>query len=97
MTDFLKDCYFNGFCEGRTNFVPTPRYAKKLPAMRHSAESIFVVKYLREFDSICKTCFAHESEGPGVQFNEKTEGRKSRETVPLRQKAVQYTQKMPFF
>jgi hypothetical protein len=39
MTDFLKDCYFNGFCKGRTNFVPTPRYAKKLLAMRQSAES----------------------------------------------------------
>jgi hypothetical protein len=39
MTDFLKDCYFNGFCKGRKNFVPTPRYMKKLPAMLHSAES----------------------------------------------------------
>jgi hypothetical protein len=39
MTDFLKDCYLNGFCKGRKNFVPTPRYAKKLRAMLHSAES----------------------------------------------------------
>jgi hypothetical protein len=39
MTDFLKDYYFNGFFKGRKNFVLTPRYAKKLPAMRHSAES----------------------------------------------------------
>jgi hypothetical protein len=39
MTDFLKDFYFNGFCKGRKNFVPTPRYAKKLRAMQHSAES----------------------------------------------------------
>jgi hypothetical protein len=49
-TDFLKDCYFNGFCKGRKNFVPTPRYAKKLRAMLHSAESIFAFKkkfYLR--------------------------------------------------
>jgi hypothetical protein len=38
MTNFLKDCYFNCFCKGRNNFVPTPRYAKKLRAMRHSAE-----------------------------------------------------------
>jgi hypothetical protein len=38
MTDFLIDCYFNGFCKGRTKFVSTPRYAKKLRAMRHSAE-----------------------------------------------------------
>jgi hypothetical protein len=39
MTDLLKDCYFNGFCKGRKNFVPTPHYAKKLRAMRQSAES----------------------------------------------------------
>jgi hypothetical protein len=120
MTDFLKDCYFNGFCKGRKNVVPTPRYAKKLRtmphsrfsflkksficdsmlcnsmwnssqkfsgrlcAMRHSAESIFIVEYLREFESICKIVLTHESGGPGVQFNEKTEGRNSRETVPLR-------------
>jgi hypothetical protein len=31
MTDFLKDCYFNGFCKGRKNFVLTLRYAKKTP------------------------------------------------------------------
>jgi hypothetical protein len=48
--------------------------------MRHSAElrsrfsSSNLIEYLREFESICKT---------GVQFNEKTEGRKSRDTVPL--------------
>jgi hypothetical protein len=35
------------------------------------------------FESICKTVLAHESGDPGVQFNEKTEGRKSRKTVPL--------------
>jgi hypothetical protein len=38
MTDFSKDCYFNGFSKGRKNFVPTPRYAKKFRAMLHSAE-----------------------------------------------------------
>jgi hypothetical protein len=42
-----------------------------------------LIEYLREFESICKTVLAHESGDPGVQFNEKTEGRKSRETVPL--------------
>jgi hypothetical protein len=52
--------------------------------MRHSAESIFIVEYLHEFESICKTVLAHESGDPGVQFNEKkTEGRKFCETVPL--------------
>jgi hypothetical protein len=40
MTDFFVDCYFNGVCKGRKNFVSTPRYAKKLRAMRHSAESL---------------------------------------------------------
>jgi hypothetical protein len=40
--------------------------------------------YIRIY-SICKTVLAHESGDPGVQLNEKkTEGRKSRETVPLR-------------
>jgi hypothetical protein len=42
-----------------------------LRAMRHSAESIFIFEYLREFKSICKTILAHESGDPGVQFNEK--------------------------
>jgi hypothetical protein len=39
--------------------------------MRHSAESMFVVDYLREFESICKIVLSHESGDPGVQFNEK--------------------------
>jgi hypothetical protein len=55
--------------------------------MLHSAESIFppnLIEYLREFEYIWKTVLAHESGDPGVQFNEKTEGRKSRETVPLK-------------
>jgi hypothetical protein len=46
MTDFLKDCYFYGFCKGRKNFVLTPRYAKKFRAMRHSAK-FFLKFYLR--------------------------------------------------
>jgi hypothetical protein len=41
------------------------------------------IELLREFESILKTALAHESGGPGVPFNEKTKGRKSRETVPL--------------
>jgi hypothetical protein len=32
---------------------------------------IFVVKYLREFESICKTVLAHESGDPGVQLTKK--------------------------
>jgi hypothetical protein len=30
-----------------------------------------LIKYLREFKSICKTVLAHESGDPGVQFNKK--------------------------
>jgi hypothetical protein len=38
MTDFLIDCYFNGFCKGRKNSVLTPCNAKKLHTMQHSAK-----------------------------------------------------------
>jgi hypothetical protein len=51
--------------------------------MQHSAESIFIIEYLREYEFIFKTALAHESGGPGVLFDEKTEGRKSRDAVPL--------------
>jgi hypothetical protein len=45
---------------------------------------IFVVEYLREYESIFENTLAHESVDPGVQFHEKkTRGQKSRETVPL--------------
>jgi hypothetical protein len=112
MTDFLKDCYFNGFCKGRKNYVPTPRYAKKLRSMPHSAEFLSAtpryaiqceiqVKNFLVDSAICgiadfrrrispririymQNRFCHESGDPGAQFNEKTEGRKSRETVPLK-------------
>jgi hypothetical protein len=54
MTDFLKNCFFNDFCKGRKNFVPTSRYAKLLRAMWYSSElqlpamqSIFVVEFNR--------------------------------------------------
>jgi hypothetical protein len=43
-----------------------------------------LIECLHEFESICKTVLAHETGDPGVQFNEKTESQKSRETVPLR-------------
>jgi hypothetical protein len=42
------------------------------------------IEILREFESLFKTALAHESGHPGVPFNEKTEGRKSRYTVPLK-------------
>ena len=77
MTNFLKDFYFYGFCKGRKKFV----------ALCGIAQSQFLllnlIEYLREFESLCKTVFAHESGDPKVQFNKITEGQKSRETVPL--------------
>jgi hypothetical protein len=51
--------------------------------MQHSAESIFIIEYLCKYEFIFKTALAHESWGPGVLIDEKTEGRKSRDTVPL--------------
>jgi hypothetical protein len=41
------------------------------------------IELLRQFESIFKPALAHESGDPGVPFKEKTEGRKSCETVPL--------------
>jgi hypothetical protein len=51
--------------------------------MRHSADSNLKIKYLRDYEFIFKTALAHESGNPGVLFAKKTEGQKSRETVPL--------------
>jgi hypothetical protein len=39
--------------------------------MMHSAESFFVVEYLRENESIFETVLAHESVNPGVSFDNK--------------------------
>jgi hypothetical protein len=54
--------------------------------MRHSAELIFIINYLREYEFIFQTTLVHESGGPGVLIDEKTKGRKSHETVPLKSK-----------
>jgi hypothetical protein len=48
--------------------------------MQHSAESIFIIEYLPEYEFIFER--AHESGGPGLLMDEKTEGRNSRDTVP---------------
>jgi hypothetical protein len=74
----------NEFCplKGQSHDISDPRFL--LNCTPGSPDSILVVEYLREFESICKTVLAHWSGDPGVQFNEKTEGRKSRQTVPLR-------------
>jgi hypothetical protein len=52
--------------------------------MQHSAESNLKIEYLREYEFIFKTALAHESGDPVVSLAEKTKGRKSRETVPLK-------------
>jgi hypothetical protein len=51
-----------------------------------TACTIFAFKnrsYLGEFEAEFKKALARESEAQGVLFDEKTEGRKSRGTVPL--------------
>jgi hypothetical protein len=39
----------------------------------HSAESIFVVEYLCEYESVFETSLVHESVDPGVLFEEKNQ------------------------
>jgi hypothetical protein len=39
--------------------------------MQHNAESIFICKYLSEYESIFETTLAHESVDPVVLFDEK--------------------------
>jgi hypothetical protein len=69
MTDLLKDCYFNGFCKGRKNFVPTPRSAKKLRAMRHSAESPVILFLSEIFDDEDRICaMPHSAESIFVEY-----------------------------
>jgi hypothetical protein len=43
----------------------------------------FKVEYLREFEAICKKALTRESGAQAGLFDEKTRGRKSRDTVPL--------------
>jgi hypothetical protein len=54
-----------------------------LAGVEHSAESIFIIEYLCKYEFIFETAVAHEVVGPGVLIDEKTEGRKSRASVPL--------------
>jgi hypothetical protein len=39
--------------------------------MQHSAESIFTIEYLRQYEFIFETALVHESGGPGVLIDEK--------------------------
>jgi hypothetical protein len=44
--------------------------------MQQSAESIFIVEYVHEYESIFETALAHESVDSGVLFDEKTRDKK---------------------
>jgi hypothetical protein len=50
-----------------------------------SLERIFLVEYLRKYESIFDSALDLESWDPRVLFAEKNISRKSRETVPLKQ------------
>jgi hypothetical protein len=50
--------------------------------------------YLDEFEAEFKKALARESGAQGVLFDEKTEGRKSRDTVPLRAKQYDHNLKL---
>jgi hypothetical protein len=55
----------------------------RLRAMRHRAESNLKIEYPREDEFVFKTALDHESGTQGYCLPKKTEGRKSRESVPL--------------
>jgi hypothetical protein len=61
----------------------------RLRDMYHSATLIFINEYLHENKFIFETALAQESGGPGVLIDEKTEGQKSRATVPLNYSLLQ--------
>jgi hypothetical protein len=48
----------------------------RLQAMQHSAESIFIIEHLREYEFIFETALTHESGGPGESIDEKNWGSK---------------------
>jgi hypothetical protein len=47
-------------------------------------DSISIIKYLREHEFVFETALAHESGGPEILVDEKNDGQKSCDTVPLR-------------
>jgi hypothetical protein len=46
------------------------------------------LEFLGDFEAICETALVSESGPQGVLIDEKTEGRKSRDTAPLKTSAV---------
>jgi hypothetical protein len=56
--------------------------------MLHSAETIFVIEYLRGFESIFETASAYEQEDSGVLFSEQNRGAKISWHCPFK---IQYT------
>jgi hypothetical protein len=73
-----------------SNLVPISqgysRISSTMPhsAVWHSAESIFVVEYLRQYESLFETALAYESRGTGILSDEKIRSQISRETVLLK-------------
>jgi hypothetical protein len=57
--------------------------------MRHSAESIFIIEYLREYEFIFETVLAHESGGLGVLIDEKNWGSKISWDCPFKESAAE--------
>jgi hypothetical protein len=60
------------------------KFSCRLCTMRHSAESTNFREFLCEFTTICKNILTRWSVTQVGLIHEKTKGRKSRETVPLR-------------
>jgi hypothetical protein len=52
--------------------------------MPHSAESILIIEYLREYEFIFETALAHESSSPGVLIDEKIRGSKISRDCPFK-------------
>jgi hypothetical protein len=53
--------------------------------MQHSAESIFIIEILREYEFIFEKALTHESGGPGVLIDKKNWGSKISWHCPFKQ------------
>jgi hypothetical protein len=67
----------------------------QLHAVMHSAESIFIIEYLREYEVIYKKALTRVSGPKWSCLMKKTRGRKSRDRVPLSIEINSYSAEMP--
>jgi hypothetical protein len=58
--------------------------------MQHSTQSIFIIKYLCEYKFIFETALAMNQGAQGYWLMKKTEGQKSRDSVPLKTTELNY-------